>query len=218
MNARQKPDLSPAGLVARATDELTSGVYTPAVASALVAIAAATVAQLPQPMKVVTCPECLKVDFDHGIGGDKLRQLAQSFGLTEDETERFVRRVHVGRSGAPALDPVARARSVLDGTSPGPWTHMFPDQCCHAHHSCVDFPGPAVGLHGIEIGYADAQFIAAARDLVPELADLCEALAGEVKSLSEHIRVTDLAHSEELRTLRIENERAVVAAAAGTRR
>lgn len=77
-------------------------------------------------------------------------------------------------------DVVARAREALRGVTEGPWVHMHPDQCCADH--CIDIPGAShCGMHDLDMRYEDAQFIAAARELVPEL-------IAEVERLSDLMR------------------------------
>lgn len=77
---------------------------------------------------------------------------------------------------------IRRAREALKDVSPGPWFPNYPDY----HAGMVKVVGPAMRCVGFTIATdvdaekaqrikADARFIAAARDLVPEMAARLEA-------------------------------------------
>jgi hypothetical protein len=88
-------------------------------------------------------------------------------------------------------DLVKRAREAVEGVTPGPWVaskHSWPEQvgCCpligrplSAHHDMRN-----VAAANTE---ADIQFIAAARDLIPEMADEIERLRAELLWVRERM-------------------------------
>lgn len=79
-------------------------------------------------------------------------------------------------------DLIRRAREALVDVTPGPWFPNYPDY----HAGMVEVVGPAMRCVGFTIATdvdaekaqrikADASFVAAARDLVPAMADRLEA-------------------------------------------
>ena len=85
----------------------------------------------------------------------------------------------------PTPDVLARAKAALEGVTPGRWVHYYPDQCCNGH--CVG-EDPELGkggvMHDACVTHVDAEFIAASRQLVPELVAEVERLRQLVNEMA----------------------------------
>ena len=122
--------------------------------------------------------------------------VAQSRRESRHSARYFGGRVVGGISGrtkgdAVSDDLVKHAREALEGATPGPWHVYGNDPWNMTVNSSVDnrvcFMAHSNGLND-ERDEANARLIAAARDLVPDMADRIEALTAERDALREGAR------------------------------
>lgn len=74
-------------------------------------------------------------------------------------------------------DRLADIKARTDAATSGPWTVMWPGQCCDGY--CIE----EASVHGAEHSMSDAEFIAASRDDIPHLLALVESLTAERDAL-----------------------------------
>ena len=89
-------------------------------------------------------------------------------------------------------DILDRARKALDGVTPGPWWHDN-NEGYGANNVWCEVPGDVLGKdivakihHDSAEAEANARLIAAARDLVPAMADEIERMRAENAGLKEY--------------------------------
>ena len=83
---------------------------------------------------------------------------------------------------------VAKARELANGATKGPW-HMWESGPHHGSASFVETTGGSAICETIEGSKDDSRFIAASRELVPQLCDIIDRLARERNALINELAI-----------------------------